>query len=291
MLRNFLTTALALWSAMASAELLPEQRFDSAALGAPMTYAIYLPTGYHQAPERVYPVVYLLHGVGDNQRAWPGRGEVEQTADRMIASGDLPPMIVVIPDVEKSWLVDSADRGGPGDYATAVREDLRVHVEATYRARTDRGGRAITGHSMGGFGALRLAFTHPDLYVATAGMSSALWSRLEPDSQVPEDRARAIFDGSFGTPFEPSTMIALGPAARTADIAAHPEPPAVLLTSGDDDQFGAYISTFELFIALRDAGVPADLRITDGGHTWAVWRDTLPDVLRFFAGHFTDLES
>ena len=289
-MRRWLAALLILLAGPARADLLPEERFDSAALGGPMTYAIYLPTGYHQAPERLYPVVYLLHGVGDNQRAWAGRGEVEQTADRMIASGELPPMIVVIPDVEKSWLVDSADRGGPGDYATAVRDDLRRHIEDTYRARTDRGGRAITGHSMGGFGALRLAFTHPELYVATAGMSSALWSRLQPDSVVPEDRARAIFDGSFGTPFHAATMIDLGPAARIAEIAAHPDSPAILLTAGDDDQFGAYVSTFELFIQLRDAGLAADLRITDGGHTWAVWRDTLPEVLQFFAAQFTDPE-
>ena len=169
-------TGLFLSTNGARAELYWSRDFDSAALGAKMKYSIYLPSGYHAPKQQKqrHPTVYLLHGVGDNERAWPSWGGVEATLDQMIASKALSPMIVVMLASKRSWYVDSADIGGPGNYATAVRDDLRAHIKKRYCARTDRGGRAIAGLSMGGFGAMRLAFERPEIYRAVGAMSSAL---------------------------------------------------------------------------------------------------------------------
>jgi S-formylglutathione hydrolase FrmB len=124
-------TGLFLSTNGARAELYWSRDFDSAALGAKMKYSIYLPSGYHAPKQQKqrYPTVYLLHGVGDNERAWPSWRGVEATLDQMIASKALSPMIVVMPASKRSWYVDSADIGGPGNYATAVRDDLRAHIE------------------------------------------------------------------------------------------------------------------------------------------------------------------
>ena len=99
----------------AVAELLWSQSFDSAALAGPMRFSIYLPPAYHapQEAHRHYPVVYLLHGVGDDERAWPAFGRVEETLDRMIAAGDLPPFIVVMPNGARSRPMRRPAEPGP----------------------------------------------------------------------------------------------------------------------------------------------------------------------------------
>lgn len=271
----------------AEAELLWSQTFESRALGGPMRYSIYLPPAYH-APEAAgqhYPVVYLLHGVGDDERAWPKAGRVEDTLDSMIGAGMLPPFIVVMPNGLKSWWVDSADIGGPGDFHTALRDDLPAHVEASWRAMTSRDGRFVAGLSMGGFGALRLGFEHPERYRAVGAMSSALWNRVHPGWQ-PTDPVRMtrIFAGSFGEPFDPTRFLANHPRRFIDRIENPPAPFGIYLAAGDDDGFGAQFATLDLFEELHDRRIPAELRIDDGGHDWKVWRRALGPMLQWFAG-------
>lgn len=270
----------------ASAELLRDQSFASQALGAPLAYDVYLPPGYAESGER-YPVLYLLHGVGGNRHDWPDLGHVEATAEQLIESGQIEPLIIVSADGATSWYVDSADVGGPGDYATATREELIAHVDAAYRTRATRNARAIGGLSMGGFGALRLAFERPDLYAAAVSLSAALWSRLT-DNSVLNERQEAIFQGSFGTPFDARRFRRMSPEnERLIESAkAHPERLAVYLGAGDDDHFRAYASTFDFFMRLRERGLPVELRIADGGHDWTYWSNALPDVLRFVDREF-----
>jgi len=278
--------AIALAAVPASAELLWSQSFDSRALGGPMRFSIYLPPGYH-APaeaERRYPAVYLLHGVGDDERSWPKFGQVEETMDRLIAEGSLPPFVVVMPDGVKSWWVDSADIGGPGDYGTAVRDDLPDYVEANWRVMTGRDGRFVAGLSMGGFGALRLGFSHPDRYRAIGAMSSALWSRVAPGWKPSNpERMTRIFAGSFGEPFDPLRFLANHPRHYLSQLEHPPAPLGIYLEAGDDDGFGTQFATLDLFQELRDRKIPAELRIDDGGHDWKVWRRALGPMLQWFA--------
>lgn len=276
---------LLLFTVQAHAEMRLSQQFTSAALAGPMNYSIYLPDGYGNQPQRRYPVVYLLHGVGDNELAWPRRGHVAATLDRLIAAGELPPLLIVMPDVKTSWLADSKALGGPGDYATATNDDLVNYIDATYRTIATRGGRALAGNSMGGFGALTLAFAHPDRYAAVAGLSSALWLRLEDDS-VLDERQEKIFQGSFGTPFNAARFRRQSPLALMNNLKGLAQRPAIYLTAGDDDVFRAYNNTTTFYGLLRDAEITAELRIEDGAHTWDYWTRALPGVLRFFADEF-----
>ncbi len=276
------------WAAQpAQAELLWSQRFDSAALGGPMKYSVYLPTGYHdpRQKDRLYPVVYLLHGVGDNERSWPAYARLEAMMDRLIGAGDIAPVIVVAPAGKKSWWSDTADVGGAGNYLTAVRDDLPQHIEATYRAMTSREGRAITGQSMGAFGAFRIAFERPDLYVATAGMSPALWWRVDESFEM-FPRGEKIFDGSFGRPFQARRFLEQHPRAFLDTLKAYDGEIGVFLHSADDDGFGGHISTMKLYMLMQEKKIKTELRIVDGGHDWKVWRRDLPEILRWFDGFF-----
>ena len=268
----------------ARAEVLWSQAFDSAALGRPLPFSIYLPSGYHdpEAAAARYPVIYLLHGVGDDETTWPRHGGVEATMDRLIGEQSIRPMIVVMPQGRRSWWVDSAAIGGAGDYATAVAVDLRAHVETTWRAETTRAGRFVAGLSMGGYGALHLAFARPDLYAGVAAMSSALWWRLTPETRLNE-RQEGIFRGAFGQPFEPARYLRQRADAYLDAPKAAPHMLAIFLHAGDDDNFGAHVSTFELYRLMREKSVPAELRITNGGHEWPVWRAEFAEVARYFS--------
>jgi len=282
-----LIAAFSAWPAgpCARAEMLVSQHFHSPALKEEMAYSVYLPPGASGEGERRFPVVYLLHGVGDSERTYAEAGTVAATMDRLIARGEIAPMIVVMPDGRRSWYVNSKEIGA---YETAVIRDLMRHVEAEYPAARQPAARFITGHSMGGFGALHLAFKYPRRFGAAAAMSAALWDRVDEGFELPAD-LEGIFAGAFGDPFDPERFMAAHPRAYLPALKACGCAPPVYLTSGDDDYFNAHRSTFRLFTDLRNAGLKAELRITDGGHTWKLWRKTaLPRVLRWFSRQVPD---
>ena len=281
----FLAAVVGVAASPSSAELLLSQSFKSATLGREMAYSIYLPRGGGE--DRRYPVVYVLHGTGDSERSYPKAGRVEATMDALIASGAIVPMIVVMPDARRSWYVNSAEVGGAGDYETAIVRDLTRHIDGTYPVVAMRASRFITGHSMGGFGALRLAFKFPARFGAAAAMSAALWDHVEPGYTLSKSEQK-IFGGSFGTPFQARRFLAQRPRSALPALVACGCAPPIYLTTGDDDYFRAWASTFRLFAELRQAELDVELRITDGGHDWKLWRETaLPDVLRWFSAQLS----
>lgn len=160
------------------ADTVPAPSLAGNLLGAPARQPalVYLPPGYDQEPERRYPVIYLLHGVLDSPSVWVEpvyQGmTIQAVMDSLIAVGEIRPTIVVMPNGADayggSFYVNSSAGGDWGDY---VAEDVVAHVDATYRTLPRPGSRAITGHSMGGFGAIRLAMLHPDVFSVAWGMN------------------------------------------------------------------------------------------------------------------------
>ena len=136
------------------------------------TAAIYLPAGYDRETTRRYPVVYLLHGIFDSHETWTGHFEVPAMLDRLIAAGDLPPAIVVMPNAGNryggGYYVDSPVTGG---WATFVTRDLVGFVDARYRTIARAASRAVVGHSMGGFGAIHLSMEKPGVFGVAYAMS------------------------------------------------------------------------------------------------------------------------
>ncbi len=258
--------------------------FESATLGRPMDYSLYLPPDYYAEEATRYPVIYMLHGLGGNERDWLRGAAIADTVDRLIAEGMLPPVIIVMPDGGNSWYVNSADIGGPGDYETAITEDLIAHVDATYRTLDARDGRATGGLSMGGYGAVRLAFFRPDLFAAAASLSGAIF----PDMATPEDVSETqvgLFRGVYGTPLDTERFNRANVFGQIEPLAAAGNAPPVLLTVGDDDYFELDRGAHALFVALRDAGLPAELRVTDGGHVWPLWAQEVERALVFLTAY------
>jgi enterochelin esterase family protein len=284
----FAALALAYSAAAADAgDLRTGLSFASRALGAPLRYSLYLPDAYARQPEVRFAVIYLLHGYGGNDREWTERGQADAILDRLIGEGEAPPVIAVMPDAGKSWYVDSAALGGPGDYESAIAGDLIEHIDAEYRTISRREGRAIAGLSMGGYGALRLAFFNPERFAAAASLSGALYEEIgipgveRPVATALQDAER-WYHGAYGRPFDIATYIARNPFARIGELSRMQAPPEILITTGDDDYFKFYEGSCALFVALRRAGLAAELRVDDGGHDWRLWRGQFPEVLRFF---------
>jgi S-formylglutathione hydrolase FrmB len=260
------------------------ERMSSAALGRDLVFSIYLPPGWAEGGRR-YPVAYLLHGVDGNHLEYLHDGRLQAALDGLIASGKAPPMIVVMPDGGNSWYVDSGDLGGPGNYGTAIGDELPAYVERVFRGIAEPGGRAIGGFSMGGFGALHLAFERPFRYAAAASLSGAFWTRIKPDT-VMENWTRRIFSGSFGQPFQPARFIRQNPFWTVESLAGAEHAPAVYLAVGAADPFRAELSTRDLEGRIAKSGLRHTLEIFPGGHDWSTWGAALPGMLQFFGTAF-----
>ena len=156
---------------------------ESDILGKDVRFTIYLPADY-ETSQRYYPIVYLLHGYTDDDTGWLQFGEVDRIADKAIAEGSIPPMIIAMPDGGVSWYIN--------DYTGGVRwEDMFIdefmpYIESTYRVRTQKEFRGIAGLSMGGYGSLVLSMRRPDLFAATAAFSSGVWTDEQMDTMEHE---------------------------------------------------------------------------------------------------------
>lgn len=280
--RSTISALLLLVAAPAFAgEVATGLRAPSPALGRDVEYALYSPGG----PTKGLPVVYLLHGRAGDPDEWLRMGKVRETADRLVAEGRIPRLLVVLPKAGNSWYADSPP-GGPGAFATALARDLPAHVERTTGASARREGRAVMGNSMGGQGALRFAFAHPERYVAAAALSGAFWTRVTPAMAVDGEmqaRLARVFEGAFGTPFDPARFVAASPLTLAARMSA--PAPAIFLTVGRGDRFGLADEQDRVEAELRRLGHAVEATKTDGDHEWGVWEAALPEALRFFARH------
>lgn len=268
--------------------VLRKQRVEREGQPLAISYSVYLPeqpdAGSMQ-PVR-FPVIYLLHGYGASAAQWLDGAAVAETLDRMIAGGEIKPVIAVMPDAHNSWYVDSSRYGGPGDYETAIVQDLVREVDRRFPTLKTSGDRAISGVSMGGFGALRLAFKHPDIFGAVVAFSPGLFkpgglSWRHGPAVARRSNREQWYASAFGAPFDMEVYKAQSPFAYIDRVGARTRPPSIMLIVGDDDWFGSYDGTLEMFLDLRAAGLKPELRVADGGHDLRLWRSMLPEALRF----------
>lgn len=166
--------------------------FPSVSLKENREYSIFLPPSYHRS-QRSYPVVYFLHGLNNDHTSWivDHYGHLHQTVDRLILEKKIPEILMVHPKGDNSFYTNYLD--GSKRYEDYIDQDLIQFVERNYRAKTGSKWRAIGGTSMGGFGALKIAFKHKDLYSATAAHSPIVFLN-EPDHMSEETKNSGRFN-------------------------------------------------------------------------------------------------
>ena len=142
-------------------------------LGMDRHYAVYLPPDY-ESSERSYPILYLLHGAGDDHTGWVQFGEVLHITDKAIKEGIATPMIIVMPDAQTGRLGYFNTPDGKWNYEDHFFEELMPHVEEKFRIKKEKRYRAISGLSMGGGGTFTYALHRPELFSSAFPMSHIL---------------------------------------------------------------------------------------------------------------------
>src|SRR5580693_9875933 len=165
---------------LAVASAAAQSRIDCGAMNSRILkqvvhYCVYLPSGYDagaaQNPPRRYPVLYFLHGLGDNERTLFNSGGWT-LLDDLRNQHKMGDFLIAAPEGKRSFFINSAD--GSFLYSDFFLQEFLPHMEHSYRLRPGRAARAISGISMGGYGALRFAFAHPELFSAVSAQSAAL---------------------------------------------------------------------------------------------------------------------
>jgi enterochelin esterase-like enzyme len=245
-------------------------------------YAVYLPPDY-ETSSRSYPVLYLLHGSGDDQTGWIQFGEVLRIADKAILEGTATPMIIVMPDANTGRRGYANDIKGEWRYEDFFFEELIPFIEKNYRAKSEKRYRAVAGLSMGGEGTFLYALHHPELFAAACPLSAATGPlTLEDAGKWAARRGQKM-------------------SASQAEVKAWYEKHSVLfmmnnmpeeqkkavrwyIDCGDDDFL--FEGNSLVHIAMRKKEIPHEFRTRDGGHSWEYWRTALPEVLGFVSASF-----
>lgn len=258
----------------------------SSIMGKEMKYSVYLPFDY-KTSNRNYPILYLLHGLGDDDSGWVQFGEIAFYADKAIAKGETTPMVIIMPDGLRSFYVNSAD--GKTKYQDYFLKELMPAVENSYRIRKSQRFRAIAGLSMGGYGALNYAIKHPDLFCAAAPLSAAVFT--DDEIQNLDDKAYADLGANiYGAGLKANNRINANnqqnAILKMIDIAPADSLKKVkwYIDCGDDDFL--INGNMAIHAALKTKGIPHTFKVRSGAHNWTYWRTALPNVLQFLGDAF-----
>lgn len=242
--------------------------FPSPALGRDLKFAVQFPPAYDKDAKRKFPVLYFLHGMNGNEGEFERRG-VAAAINKMRESGKVGEMIVVAPAGKNSFYLNAKN----GEkYEDAIIKDLIPYVEKTYRAVGTRDGRAIQGISMGGFGALVLAFKHPDMFSSVTAHCAAVFTEMPVatgSDQRSQFRARMV--GSlFGDPADEAFYHANNPLDLATSNAAAIKKAGlqIYFDVGEQDRYGFAEPNKEFDARLTKAGVPHKFNLFQGNHGW-----------------------
>jgi len=243
-------------------------------------YAVYLPPDY-ETSDRSYPVLYLLHGGGDDQTGWVQFGEVLHIVDKAINDGSATPMVIIMPDANTGRRGYFNDPKGDWNYEDFFFKELVPYVEKKYRIKSDKHYRAVAGLSMGGGGSFIYALHHPEMFSSACPLSAATGPLTIDDAKKQLSRSNPNVTDSVVTKYynSQSVLALVNNMPDTLKKAVR-----WYIDDGDDDFL--YEGNCLVHIAMRKKEIPHEFRIRDGGHTWTYWRASLPAVLEFVSQGF-----
>jgi len=252
-------------------------------------YCVLLPPGYDQPdPRRTqrYPVLYFLHGLGDNEQTLFKTGGLTLIDDfrEQHRVGDF---LIVTPEAQASFYVNSAD--GKVRYSDFFLQEFIPYIESKYRVQRERSARAITGISMGGYGALRFAFAHPELFSAASAQSAALMTESAEElnaglhSGTPMAR---LLGAVFGTPVNTAHWRENDPLLLAKKNHAGIRRLAIYFNCGNQDEYSFESGATKLHQELLSEGIKHDFHLYPGDHSAAYFLSHLGEVLQFHTQAF-----
>ncbi len=259
-------------------KVLESRTMESKILKGERNYAVYLPPDYEHS-QRAYPVLYLLHGSGDDHTGWVQFGEVLHITDKAIEDGRATPMVIVMPDAQTGRL--GYFNQDDWRYEDFFFEEFIPYIEKTYRIKSEKRYRAIAGLSMGGGGSFMYALHRPDMFSSACPLSAYVGPPTFADfKSMLSSEQREGPEEELLSKYHHHNALSLVdklPADKVKSVRWY-------IDCGDDDFL--FEGNSLIHIAMTKKAIPHEYRVRDGGHTWTYWRESLPEVLSFVSDAF-----
>ncbi len=263
---------------------------SSQILKYPVHYCVYLPASYDAGASKTvpehYPVLYFLHGLGDNEKTLFNSGGWT-LLDDLRQEHKLGDFLIVAPEGRRSFYINSADSSVR--YSDFFLQEFIPLIEKKYRIAKGRSNRAISGISMGGYGALRFAFSHPEMFSAVSAQSAALIT------ESPQDLDTAARSGAplgkmladvFGNPIDSSHWKNNDPFLLAQKNAAALKRLGIYFNCGQDDNYGFEKGAAALHEELQKEGVKHEYHLYPGDHSLTYFLVHFSEVMEFHSRAF-----
>jgi S-formylglutathione hydrolase FrmB len=259
---------------------------NSHILGEAVHYCVLLPSSYDSAPAKHYPVLYFLHGLGENEQTLfkTGGWNLIEDLRQQHKVGDF---LIVTPEAKASFYVNSAD--GKVRYSDFFLQEFIPYIEGKYRIQRERRARAITGISMGGYGALRYAFADPSMFSAVSAQSAALMT------ESPQELNAALRAGTplgkllgsvFGNPINVPHWKENDPFSLARNNRASIAKLAIYFNCGRDDEYDFEVGAAALDRQLAEEHIKHEFHLYPGGHGASYFGAHLGEVMEFHSKMF-----
>ena len=262
---------------------------ESKILKRPVRYCVYIPSGYNagaeEHPARRYPVLYFLHGLGDNEQTLFNSGGWTLVDDlrKQHKMGDF---LIVAPEGRRSFYINSAD--GSVRYSDFFLQEFMPRIESKYHIR-GRADRAISGISMGGYGALRFAFAHPELFSAVSAQSAALMIQSPREIDAASQSGAplmGVLGPVFGVPINVRHWDENNPLLLAKKNAEGLRKMAIYFNCGQDDNYGFEEGAEALHKVLQQENIKHEYHLFPGDHSITYFLSHFAEVMEFHSKAF-----
>ena len=261
--------------------------YQSALMKTELRYALYLPPSYEGSGARRYPVLYFLHGLNENEMRWSTRGEADLLLDKLVATKAIGEFIVAIPMSSTTSFYTNA-RAGNAPWEDAVVKEFIPMIESTNRVNATRATRGISGISMGGYGSLKIAMKHPEMFGSVSAHSPALVPDFNTTTVAGTrlDQFKTLFDNIYGIGFANGGTLDLTywNANNPLELAKDPakfQSMKIYFDTGTEDEYGFFAGHKVLDELLTEKKYPHTASLYPGPHGWDYAKQHIQNSLQF----------
>lgn len=275
-----------------------QSRIDCSALNSrilkrAVRFCVFIPSGYDagatQKPPRRYPVLYFLHGLGDNEQTLFNSGGWT-LLDGLRGQHKMGDFLIAAPEGRRSFYINSAD--GSERYSDFFFQEFMPRIESKYRVHSGRAGRAITGISMGGYGAFRFAFAHPELFSAVSAQSAALITETPQQLNAASNTGfplLAVLRPVFGKPVAERHWSDNNPFLLAKRNAPGVAKLAIYFNCGQEDNYGFEKGAAALDHELSEEHIKHEYHAYPGDHSITYFLSHFSEVMEFHFKAFGSL--
>ena len=288
---------LGFWILFLAVSAFAQSRIDCSAMKSPVLsqsihYCVLLPAGYDSPAARSqrYPVLYFLHGLGENEQTLFKSGGWNLVED-LRQEHKLGDFLIVTPDAKATFYINSAD--DKIRYSDFFLHEFMPHIEGAYRIRRERAGRGISGISMGGYGALRFAFANPHLFSAVSAESAALMTDSPAELNIAMHTGTPLgnlLGPVFGNPINVAHWKENDPMVLAKENRAAIKNLAIYFNCGRDDEYDFETGAKVLDKELTSEGVKHEFHLYSGDHSAAYFLEHLGEVMQFHSRNFAAMK-